>query len=165
MKKLVNKGRERKFRVYHKLNDGRWYCYHVNAISTNNDGVVEKVFIGDDEGIKLDKKTVLVEYIGRKDEKGREIYEGDIVKAEHGWGGPPSKIPKGKETVEVLHVVEWVETNLEIGWQMREINFEEAGGYKNVYGDWYRKPPELGMGEVVGDIYRNSKLLKKKKVK
>jgi uncharacterized phage protein (TIGR01671 family) len=134
--------REKKFQVYHKLNDGHWYLYHVDALKTNSRGTVDTVFIGVDEGTKLDKDTILVEYINLNDKNKKEIYEGDIVinKAVEKYGKNPA----------IPFVVEY-----------HDGGFCFCRDDKKVFSKKHR-PTEfanLSNWEVIGNIYMNPEIL------
>lgn len=87
-----------------------------------------------------DSEDALMQFIGRLDKNGKEIYEGDICK---GYGG------------DFLGVVEWRD---ELSW--------ECGGsiHPGFYFSICKDELDYGVGfmgcEVIGNIYENPELLK-----
>jgi len=77
------------------------------------------------------KKVIPMQFIGLKDKKSVEIYEGDLFKGTFGS----------------LYEVRW--NKLEAGWQVFD--------YLD-HSNWYMGKIELL--EVIGNIYENPKLLK-----
>ena len=83
------------------------------------------------------ENMILMQYIGLKDGHGKEIYEGDIVKADssyHIWGGAKLKVFYG------------------------EVKFEPERGYYCVFKDTNRTDIDKNHIEVIGNIYQNPEL-------
>ena len=79
----------------------------------------------------------LMQFTGLKDKNGKEIYEGDIVKADssyHIWGGAKLKVFYG------------------------EVKFEPERGYYCVFKDTNRTDIDKNHIEVIGNIYQNPEL-------
>lgn len=91
-----------------------------------------------DNGFILPELIAKVQFIGRNDEKGNEIYEDDLVK---------------NSTGRICRVV-WFESPSFIGWDLKPVN---AKGLPP-------KPDDMWDGwEIVGNIFENPELLKEAK--
>jgi hypothetical protein len=98
--------------------------------------------------------------IGRKDIKGNELYDKDIVKEKIGFG-TPSKAPKNRPFVYAKGVVDWNEDDA--GFVITyKYNWEQY--WKSVEGnatDWYRMHYGWKEVEKVGNVFENPDLLTK----
>lgn len=75
-------------------------------------------------------KSPIMQFTGKKDRDGKEIYDGDIFEFDESeWGGK-----------ENIHVCSWDEVNAEWSW---------GGGCTS----------DMGFRKVVGNIYENPELL------
>lgn len=95
----------------------------------------------------------IMQYTCRKDEKGKEIYEGDIIKLKRG-------LPNNY--VYPLVIVEW--DNETGGWHLMAVHPYEVVSSNGVDMEKMRELgylDELGENDVVvGDIYQNPELFK-----
>lgn len=80
-----------------------------------------------------DETLIFMQYIGLKDEHGKEIYEGDVVKP---WNDD--------RTYQIVWLDEWATFSL-----------KQVAGH-----DWPADAPLLRFGEVIGSIYENPELLR-----
>lgn len=96
-------------------------------------------------GFKLKTKFILMQATGLKDKKGKEIYEGDIVKRIMHYGNDSGNIT-GKER-EKISVV----------------SFKNEEGRQFAGFDFY-PCDNINKMEVIGNIYQHSHLLIKKAV-
>ena len=137
--------REIKFRVWDKVNKKMV----SSAISSDKlyMSLAGKLFNGLN-GEDFTKDFILMQYTGLKDKKGKEIYEGDIVRATKTYQGTKPSYP-------IIGEVHWYKWD---GWRI-----------------WWMPAPDeeleysLDLGtalsymepEVIGNIYENPELLKK----
>lgn len=121
--------REIKFRIYNKKTKKMVSVWSVAGARNLINDKPSYYFINN----MHEKKSELMQFTGLKDKKGKEIYEGDIVKFDDG------------EIVEVVLFCGAFMPKLEKG-QCVKINYDA----KPVWQD----------GEVIGNIYENKELLK-----
>lgn len=127
--------REIKFRGLNRRNDQRWGGWHYGNLWIEKSGVC----VGSYE---VDPETV-GEYTGLKDHKGREIYEGDIVKV----------VSYGEES---FHVVKYmIDEDYPAFDLVPGLNVDSNGlAYCEHYTDYDVKM------YVIGNIHDNPELLK-----
>ena len=133
--------REIKFREW----NGKQVIYQSNTCSFNIGGPhgnESLAWLGFDL-LGSDDIGELMQYIGRKDKNGKEIYEGDIVK---GFGGIT-------ESGEGIGVVVWCENN-ELSCGSGSIPGFCIEGFDGIDSDF----DEV---EIIGNIYENPELLEK----
>jgi len=120
-----NKMRQIKFRAWDKENKD---MYEWDILSQRSNLL---------EAIEMDKKElwILMQYTGLKDSKGKEIYEGDVLREPH----------KGFEPRQILEVFWDDEMN---SFQSRSIDKQHL----------YQTPLDNDF-EVIGNIYENPELL------
>ncbi|MCD6434532.1 MAG: hypothetical protein J7L14_02890 [Candidatus Diapherotrites archaeon] len=85
----------------------------------------------------LQRSNILMGYIGLKDKKGKEIYDGDIVHVE--------AVAYGRN---MNAVVIWKNGGFILKWEDE---------YESYIQDWAK---ELAESEVIGNIYENPELLR-----
>ena len=104
---------------------------------------------GDDEQRRVDPETV-GQYTGLKDENGKRIFEGDIVKMHYFFENYSPGTLGSFEDEEVLDVV--------IRIDMYGVAFETLDHEMSGYLCDYLQDPEAEL-EVIGNIYDNPELL------
>ena len=157
--------REIKFRLWDKEkkvmipNNGddyeEEYCYLVMFIG----GSLALCWSQDDDVFFKDvsDKYEIMQFTGLKDSKGKEIYEGDIVRFyEQGYDpNEPDEERIEPETTTVF--IYWNENGkcLAIDWDYEDSRFAPVGwGYEWILNS------EFDYHEVIGNIYENPELLK-----
>ena len=124
--------REIKFRVWDKNAKVIWIPEKIL-----NDNFKDKIRTENDI-------IILMQFTGLKDKKGKEIYEGDILKADssyHSWGHPKDD------------------------WFYGEVKFDSTMGYYCVFEKTNRTDIDEVHIEVIGNIYENPELIIGKNLK
>ena len=130
--KAWDKKRKKIFDIYMIVFDG----VNISIKLCNPDGGVSHWF-------SIEDRFILMQYTGLKDKNGKEIYEGDIV--DYGTWDNEDTCERG--------VIEYVDT---AGWYVVQLYSWYGGeGYELLNND----KDEL---EVIGNIYENPELLRKK---
>ena len=125
--------RELKFKAW-DTEGKEWVDSTLFGISPNG-----KAMVGVERDVE-DKRLLIVQYIGIKDELGREIYEGDIVK---GFGFPDE--PNEYHNEYQIGVAKARRT----GFVIENISNQCRGGEINL---WYKL-------KIIGNIYENPDLV------
>ena len=126
--------REIKFRVWDKIAK-KW----VKNIPIIRQITNEFLYLNKDT-----KDIIFQQLTGLKDEKDKEIYEGDILVIAD--GNPP-------EYSNSIVTVEWMNN----GWGYRDINDEKIESIYGLIGDANKDD----CAEIIGNIFQNPELLKK----
>lgn len=143
-----------KFRAWSKILKLMTYDLKIFGINTSSIGVTDPKdpkYIYLNEAIcNYQNMFDLMQFVGRTDKYGREIYEGDIVK----WKYPCDDF---HESDYIYGIVEWDEMNCQFNVKQLTEGFYECGnGSKEklkFYGD--RRNFEFGDLQVVGNIYKS----------
>lgn len=139
--------RENKFRVY-GASSTKDYNLRINRmvyfklLDVEDGGWVNGVYEDGSSApsIYLDKKDNVMRYIGRKDKKGKEIYEEDMLER------PDMNDPWNKYCKRVI--IKWNDEERQ-GYQ----DCGEYGGYTIPWDGWFDK------AKIIGNTYENPKLL------
>lgn len=119
-----------KFRAWDKLD--KEFAHNIDCLLDIS--VAERVFALDDEGGEL----IIEQYTGLKDKKGKEIYEGDILRFK---SGP-------KSVVKFCEIKDSDCTYFYLGWASVQDGYEPMSLCE-----------EAGFCEVIGNIHENPELL------
>ena len=140
--------REIKFRAYIKDEESEpGYIYEWNNEFFSDRSPVTGY--GSDFPDRNDRNIVLMQYTGIKDKNGKEIYEGDIIKAY----SETIKINTGKKTCKFktsIQTVDWIDDES----CFRAINIETKSRSLLFSQEWVGK-----FFEVIGNIYKNPDLI------
>ena len=121
--------RELKFRAYDYINDKMVQCDGIDLINNLSIDASE----GWDKAHEIAGHGYLMQFTGKYDINGVEIYEGDIIEFDRKvWGGDDN-----------IHLVEWDDVNAEWSW---------AGG----------STIDMEFRKVIGNIHQNPELLNEK---
>jgi uncharacterized phage protein (TIGR01671 family) len=152
--------REIKFRAWDKKRKEMWYPNNdeVDFYAIGMSGALYAL----DENGKYDyteefEKMIFMQFTGLKDSKGKEIYEGDIVRFyEQGYDpNEPDEERIEPETTTVL--IYWNENGkcLAIDWDYEDGRIAPVG-----WGYVYIRNSMFDYHEVIGNIWENPELLK-----
>jgi len=133
--------RKIKFRCWNKRKNKMQKCMDITWL---NDPELLRINIGKNEIKCLEDEFVLMQFVGIKDNNGRDIYEGDICKRSYG-------------RVRVIEYYKgcfgwWL-------WNTKKKNHKENEFVLLFGGNRFAREPEKF--EVLGNIYENTELLKK----
>ena len=134
------------------------------------DGINKKMIYGETPDnpssswvLALPDEIIKMQYTGRRDKNGKEIYEGDIIagdyiSADNSMGVLPNGWTFDKDKDRFLVIFD----NELGGWSFK---FEDDTSYSEDYYNKYkfhaREMLIMGWGEVLGNMYENPKLLEK----
>ena len=146
--------REIKFKVKADK-EGDWlYGYPIKC----EEGIAFFVEGKYEDGAILIEEDTLCQYTGIKDKKGKDVYEGDIIKTFH--------FNSGKRNYYLYHTVTW--SDIYNGWftkhagKLETKDNEKDGGIqlfvylRSIYGRYSNN-----CFEVIGNIYDNKELINK----
>jgi len=123
-----------------EMNGFKYYRYHMTKNGENWS------FIRNGKIVASSKDCILEQASGRKDIKGKLMYEGDIVKLSEEVDSNSMHLPQTEN-----FTVEFNEK--EAGYQ-----FDHTSGLRNLGGHHIPLLVCIGKGVVVGDIHRNPEL-------
>jgi len=133
--------REIKFRVWDKNRKRMYFWENIEAI--HNNGIL--VIVADNnDWMLVPPNYELLQYTGLKDEQGKEIYEGDIIRYTYHIGG--LEFPNCIETIK---------------WDIEITGFLPLSDYDVTEDDQSECCPIPETIEVIGNIYENPELLEK----
>jgi len=151
--------REIKFRawVYDEEKEGNKMVNVIGIFFKGNRFIPYRVIIDEEEKVWLLPNSELMQFTGLKDSKGKEIYEGDIVRFyEQGYDpNEPDEERIEPETTTVF--IYWNENGkcLAIDWGYEDGRIAPVG-----WGYVYIRNSLFNYHEVIGNIYENPELLK-----
>ena len=151
--------REIKFRawVYDEEKEEDKMVNVIGIFFKGNSFIPHRVIIDEEEKVWLLQNSELMQFTGLKDSKGKEIYEGDIVRFyEQGYDpNEPDEERIEPETTTVL--IYWNENGkcLAIDWDYEDGKIAPVGwGYVYIHNSMF------DYHEVIGNIWENPELLK-----
>ena len=160
--------REIKFRAWDEANKIMHNNFQfIRLGEESNDWIV---FISDRQSLKdkqhpfenpyFQQQLKIMQFTGLKDKNGKEIYEGDIIKAMKG------EQEKSETFYPIKDRVRYWNGSFEIfGKTLGEINTDNSGNAKNIKLHWSRHHntpdiyEEINSIEIIGNIYENPELL------
>jgi phage uncharacterized protein TIGR01671 len=151
--------REIKFRawVYDEEKEEDKMVNVIGIFFKGNSFIPHRVIIDEEEKVWLLPNSELMQFTGLKDSKGKEIYEGDIVRFyEQGYDpNEPDEERIEPETTTVL--IYWNENGncLAIDWDYEDGRIAPVG-----WGYVYIRNSVFDYHEVIGNIWENPELLK-----
>ena len=151
--------REIKFRawVYDEEKEEDKMVNVIGIFFKGNSFIPHRVIIDEEEKVWLLPNSELMQFTGLKDSKGKEIYEGDIVRFyEQGYDpNEPDEERIEPETTTVL--IYWNENGkcLAIDWGYEDGRIAPVG-----WGYVYIRNSLFNYHEVIGNIYENPELLR-----
>lgn len=137
--------RQIKFRVW----DTKEECWSSGFSIHSNGSYTEKTvnqFIADPQNYwsSVPEHIKIMQFTGLLDKNGKEIYEGDILRAHRFIKGYRNRLPR---TEELIFEVKWLEKFKALGIYYKKMKWEAFLGFDDPY-------------EVIGDIYSTPELLK-----
>jgi len=132
--------REIKFRAWDEI---KKVMYH-DGFNINSKGEITSTF-----GLYPSPKVIILQYTGLKDKNGKEIYEGDIIKAY-----------QQKERSEITDPFEKIEVIGEVKYEPP--SFFLVNRNSNLTKNWIDFTSFAEPYEIIGNIYENPKLLGRK---
>jgi len=149
--------KEIKFRVLNKFGEGSMGAmdfFSIEDFIDFSDETIEKI-------VQMKEGTPHMRYTGLKDSKGKEIYEGDIIRGRYTYEFDnktyiPGEYPGDKKFS--IKVVKWINKTegdeILMGWY--PLNYYSTNGCNDCDDEFY----EIETCEVIGNIYENKELLK-----
>ena len=115
---------------------------------------------------------ILMQYTGLKDKNGKEIYEGDIIRAVCEWFNTKDKATTWKSMLEEARLFEirfvgfqWKFVSIDHGETQEFSDYHEGFSWGNGFENYWnggKDKTRYSNFEVIGNIYENPDLLKDK---